>query len=813
MKNKKTISLILLINVLLSICCIPTVNAVTTCKVSFNVNATTAECSVSSKTVTYGETYGTLPTPTRIGYTFSGWYTGAANGIKINANSKVTTADNHTLYAHWIAKKYTVSFDCDGGTASASGVPLVEPIQSTVTYDSAYGNSILSIAVGKTGYTFDGWYTAKIGGTKVTYRDKVTTAKNHTLYAHWIANKYTLTFDCNGGTASKYGVPLDEPVITTVSYDESYLNILSLAVVKTGYTFDGWYTEKVGGVKITAKDKVTVVEDYTLYAHWKANKYTITLNTNGGICNTESIKVTYDNTYGTLPTPTKAGYTFDGWYTGATDGTKISVSDKVTTASDHTLYAHWKEGKYLVAVDANGGTCDTESITVTYNNTYGTLPTPTRVGYTFDGWYTGATGGTRISENSKVTIPSNHTLYAHWMANEYIVTFNINDGATQANVLEKTIAYDSVYGTLPTPTRVGYTLEGWYTGVTDGTKISESDKATIASNHTLYAHWIANEYKVTLDAGEGICDTESITVIYDGTYSDLPQAKSSDNLIFKGWFTSDNTLITNDTKVTTASDHTLYAKYGYIVKLNANGGICGEYEIVLEDGDTFNNLPTPVKNGYIFVGWYSNPMFTQQITSDTVYSDGNITSIYARYFHKKATGVKVKLKSYTSVELSWDRQADVSGYMVYVKSGKQGYKLYKTVNNSNTTSILISKLSIKKAYSFKVKSFIKIQSKEYISGFSDSVIRQKTFLQKPKISYKYSQNTRLLQVKWKKVKGAEGYMVYSFKNGKYKLIKTTNNNAVVFNVISGKQYKLKICAYKKVLGKRCLSKPAYFTYK
>lgn len=69
---------------------------------------------------------------------------------------------------------------------------------------------------------------------------------------------------------------------------------------------------------------------------------------------------------------------------------------------------------YTVAFNANGGSCSTGSKSVKYSSTYGTLPTPTRNGYTFNGWYTAASGGTKITESTTVTATSNHTLYAHW---------------------------------------------------------------------------------------------------------------------------------------------------------------------------------------------------------------------------------------------------------------------------------------------------------------------------------------------------------------------------------------------------------------
>lgn len=89
-------------------------------------------------------------------------------------------------------------------------------------------------------------------------------------------------------------------------------------------------------------------------------------------------------------------------------------TDNVTIATDHTLYAHWKAKTVTVSFDANGGSVSTSSKTVTINQKYGSLPTPSRSSYDFNGWYTSRSGGSHITSNTTVTTITNHTLYAHW---------------------------------------------------------------------------------------------------------------------------------------------------------------------------------------------------------------------------------------------------------------------------------------------------------------------------------------------------------------------------------------------------------------
>ena len=147
-----------------------------------------------------------------------------------------------------------------------------------------------------------------------------------------------------------------------------------------------------------------------------STKVTVNFNAHNGTVYTK--KVTTGKNYGTLRTPTRSGYTFDGWYTAETGGTKVTSTTKVTATTNHTLHAHWTKNKYYtVTFNANGGSVSTRSKTVTYGGNYGALPTPTRSGYTFNGWYTAASGGSKVYASTKYSRSSNQTLYAHWTKN------------------------------------------------------------------------------------------------------------------------------------------------------------------------------------------------------------------------------------------------------------------------------------------------------------------------------------------------------------------------------------------------------------
>ncbi|MDR0883530.1 MAG: InlB B-repeat-containing protein [Oscillospiraceae bacterium] len=122
----------------------------------------------------------------------------------------------------------------------------------------------------------------------------------------------------------------------SVSYAAKY--VLPTAPKRTGYKFAGWYTAKTGGTKVTASTVVKLSKNQTLYAHWTANKYTVTFNANGGTA-VKAKTIPYNTAVGALPTPTRKGYKFSGWYTAKSGGTKISKTTKITKAVTYT--AHW----------------------------------------------------------------------------------------------------------------------------------------------------------------------------------------------------------------------------------------------------------------------------------------------------------------------------------------------------------------------------------------------------------------------------------------------------------------------------------------
>lgn len=238
-------------------------------------------------------------------------------------------------------------------------------------------------------------------------------------------------------------------------------------------------------------------------------KYTVTYDANSGNCGQTVGYATSASAAVTLPTPSRSGYIFSGWYTAASGGTRIGgAGDSYTPSANITLYAQW--GKpCTVTYDANGGSCGTAS--EKYSGTALTLPTPTRDGYWFVGWYDAATGGTKVGDAGATYNPTGEiTLYARWQEKvEYTVTYNANGGTCGT----ASATYQGTALTLPTPTRTGYTFTGW----SDGAKTYAAGDSYIPSaNITLVAQWEQISYTITISKQDNATVTVDKTTAHYG---------------------------------------------------------------------------------------------------------------------------------------------------------------------------------------------------------------------------------------------------------------------------------------------------------
>ena len=399
------------------------------------------------------------PDDTYNGYSLDGWYT--PMGVKWNfAEDRVTA--NLNLYSRLNAPNVAGIYNT---TAEATQIDRA---------NLKYGDKIpMPQEPTREGCTFAGWYSDSEYNTEWNFNTRI--YENTTIYTKWLCD---ITFDAGEGT------PVESQTVVAGG------TVMAPTSTRENYLLEGWYDENGNKWVFDGTSGATAaMKNTTLTANWIYMEYTVTFDANGGNCSTASKRVRYKDAYGTLPTPTRTGYTFNGWYTAASGGSKMTETSTFNVIGDQTLYAQWTVNQYTVTFNANGGnTSNPSSKKVTYNSTYGDLATVTRTGYTFNGWYTATSGGTKITSSTKVTITSNQTLYAQWTANQYTVTFNANGGNTPSTSSKK-VTYNSTYGDLATVTRTGYTFDGWYTATSGGTKITNSTKVTITSNQTLYAHW------------------------------------------------------------------------------------------------------------------------------------------------------------------------------------------------------------------------------------------------------------------------------------------------------------------------------------
>jgi uncharacterized protein (TIGR02145 family)/uncharacterized repeat protein (TIGR02543 family) len=619
-----------------------------------------------------------LPTPTRGGYTFNGWFTEATGGEAVTGSTVFT--NNATIYAQWTFNPYKVAFDANGGTVTPDSGTVLE------------GWKIDSLPTPiRDGYNFKGWFSADTGGRVITEDSLV---RSITLYAQWTLNTYTITFDANGGTVTPdTGTTGDGWKLASLPTPVKSVKVNNFG--KTAYyTFNGWFTDATGGEAVT--DSTVFSNDVTIYAQWTFNTYKIALDANGGTVTPDSGTIVDGLKFESLPTPERDGYIFNGWFTEATSG-KAVTEDSVFTGNK--VYAQWTLKIYTITFDANGGV-----VTPTSGRTdiswklYLPLPQPGRTGYTSNGWFTAATGGDRVT-NSTV-FNNDTTIYAQWTLNAYSVFFEWYrlDGETLGqyqdvqhgykltepeaptrtgytfggwykeatyttqwnfgtdvvtsrdmrlyakwNIIQYTITFDANDGTvtpnsdktgggwklasLPTPTKDGYTFNGWFTEETGGAKVTTSTE--FSADATIYAQWIPI-YAITFNANGGEVTPDSDTTGTDWKLTSLP-TPTRDGYFFEGWFTEE----TGGTKVTTSTvfnaNTTVYAQWiiTYTVTFDANGGTVDPTTGTTGAGWTLASLPTPIKSGYFFTGWYTEETGGTKVTTSTVFN-ANAT-IYAQW--------------------------------------------------------------------------------------------------------------------------------------------------------------------------------------
>jgi uncharacterized repeat protein (TIGR02543 family) len=648
-------------------------------------------------------------TPTRTGYKFLGWYTARSDGTKIEDDSKYSDLKVTTLYAQWEAKSgIELTFDLNTPKDVTTPAPT-PPAKTTVTYDQPYGKALPSptpapLKGDKYEYTFSGWYEEKEDAVKTqsspdveekTYApvkstDLVKKATPFSLYARW---GYNIEFFANNTDDVN-----TETAFATLKCvtGAPYGSLPTGRPSKPGYEFLGWYKgAEDGAYKFgpTASD-IADGSIKKVYAHYEPNKYTVTLDANGGEFSGDDTKKSFedvvygksysDNNVDLSTKPTRYGYSCEGWVDEK--GNDVQDSDIFLTNGPVVLYAKWKPQEITLKFDYNfpgGITQDTSthpnisSTKAIYGQPYDTAlparnPSPVtsdeKVTYTFDGWYTtkedknadssgnGAVTGKKVQSSLPVELEySNNsaTLFARW---KYKVSFyaNLNPEATSQSPISG-VSLDAVagsrYGQLPgqpggNPSKH---FQGWYTEPIGGTEIKDT---AIADGETvkLYAHWGDTRVcAITLDGNgftlpEGYPTFERIE--YGQNYSKLLDNISDpvrEGYTFLGWYLNaegTGSAVTRNSIVN--GDHTLYAKWRintFKVTLNLNYGSSSSVKTVDYGTELSKVLTEPERTGYAFEGW-----FTDQKCENPVAPDTKVTSdvtLYAKWIEAKRVNLVV----------------------------------------------------------------------------------------------------------------------------------------------------------------------------
>ena len=566
-------------------------------------------------------------------------------GVTVGGNAATITARTTT----------SVTISTPAGTAGAADVVVTTQAGSVtrangftylgasiaITYNSQSGSAVSngSTNVGgtinaaptaptRTNFTFSGWSTSSAGSI-ITFPYTHGQTANFTLYAIWIGNSFTLTYDSQGGSSVS-------SVTTNVG---ASISAAPAAPTKANYTFSGW-AESIGGTALTFPYTHAKTANFTLYAKWTANAYTLTYvyNSATGGNTTATDSFTTGGTQITLPTPTRTGYTFAGWYAESNFTTLIGLAGASYGPTGSSLtpsaYAKWTALIYTVtyaSTDATGGSSPIDSTNYNIGNSVaikGNTGSLVRLGYTFTGWTAASDGtGTVLTSGSPFTVStSNMTFYPKWNANTYTVTYNKN-GAS-GSPTDSTASYTSgstaiTFTTVGTMAKTGFDFGGWSASPT-GTALSGT--YTTTSDVTLYAVWTIKSITINFAKGDASASSffnfpNSRSANYGATITlsdtvDTAVTIGGVSHAFMGWNDGTSVYQSGATYLLGDSSPTFTAMWVkvFAVRYTFNGGTaalntsavdseCLQAGNTCTDGQVITANAAPTRAGYTFNGW------------------------------------------------------------------------------------------------------------------------------------------------------------------------------------------------------------------
>lgn len=474
--------------------CKDSINVKWSMLLNFNYNGATANNTKSKISVVLGESFE-CPIPTKLGYSFAGWFydvddsntqiTGP-DGMSINNWDETSSAD---VTAKWIANNNTIIFNGNGATSGE----MDNQILATNSSDELNLNNYT-----RNGYTFAGWATTSNGEVEFEDNSIYTMGTNavYNLYAIWEANTNTLIFNGNGpqtgnlqvwGTMTNMSLKTDE----VVSLPEN-------TFIRNGYRFLGWATTSNGEVEFLDKATYTMGANSssTLYAKWQPINYTITLELTGGNYDGDTtISYNAESSTITIGEPTRKGYSFEGWYEDGVGGLRKTITISTGTIYNKTFTAKWIGNTNQIIYNGNGATSGSmENQLVKTGDTFYVLDCAfEKIGYNCIGWSSTPNGEAEYFKELPCVMGSNsvYTLYAVWEAKTNLIIFNGN-GATSGempNQLAKTnetiTLNENVFR------KTGFGFIGWSTSPTGEVIYDNKDTYLMGENesYTLYAVW------------------------------------------------------------------------------------------------------------------------------------------------------------------------------------------------------------------------------------------------------------------------------------------------------------------------------------
>lgn len=615
--------------------------------------------SKTSERVAYNGTVTSETAVASTGYNSPTWTKSSGTGsLSVSAGKATLSAiqSNCTLVASATINKYTISYTKNANIASISKT------SETVNYGgTATCTATLPANTAQYTYSFGGWYegSTRVGTALALSVANITAARTFEARGVATVNKYTLTV-VNGSGSGTYNYG------TKVTITASTIE---------GKTFSKWSD----GVT-TASREVTVTANATYTAEYTTNTYTVTYVKGTGIATISKTSETVSwgaNATGCTATVT-TGYTFDGWYNGATRVSTSSTYAPTNVKSNLTLTAKATINKYTVTAspyfrntDGTGNyTSGTTGGTVSGGGSvnYGGSTTVTATpaaGYKFDGWYSaGATGGSLLSSSASYAISNvtaSKTVYARFTKKYYTITYAKSDYVASLSKTSERVAHGAnatgcTMTVMSTTAQYSYAVDGWYSGATKKTSNATYAPTAVTADATYTAKGTRTlrSYTVTYNKGSYISSVSrtSESVSYGsnaaGSTATVMANTAQYSYAFDGWYNGSTRVSTaltyaptNITGALTLEARATRTTRRYTATIGVDSSCTGRCQVgsgstvwtssfseTVNYGDKINLQCKLLNSGDVFAGWYENEtlLSTNLTYPITVTSNRNIVA-------------------------------------------------------------------------------------------------------------------------------------------------------------------------------------------